>query len=60
MFEWLERARMQRDPGLESLLMSPLLRRHLHDPRFAAFARSIGLPAPVEAATDKASAAVTP
>jgi TolB-like protein/Tfp pilus assembly protein PilF len=60
MFEWLERARMQRDPGLESLLMSPLLRRHLHDPRFAAFARSIGLPAPVEAETDKASAAVTP
>jgi TolB-like protein/Flp pilus assembly protein TadD len=46
MFAWLERARVQRDPGLESVLMSPLLRRHLRDPRYAAFARKVGLPWP--------------
>jgi len=60
MFQWLERARMQRDPGLESLLMSPLLRRYLQDPRFAAFARSVGLPAPGDATIPNASGAVTP
>jgi len=45
-FRWLERARVQKDPGLESLLTSPLLLRYKDDPRFAAFVQSIGLSMP--------------
>ena len=46
MFHWLERAHVQRDPGLEGLLYSPFLKRYEDDPRFAAFARKVGLPWP--------------
>jgi len=47
-FRWLERARVQQDPGLEGLLASALLLRYEGDPRFAAFVRKLGL-APVSA-----------
>ena len=57
MFAWMERARLQRDPGLQSLLYDAPLLRYRDDPRFAAFARRIGLPTPVEAAAaDKTTA----
>lgn len=45
-FRWLERARVQQDPGLEGLLASPMLLRYRDDPRFAAFVRRIGLSMP--------------
>jgi len=44
MFQWLERAHAQLDPGLEGLLYSPFLQRYEDDPRFAAYARKVGLP----------------
>jgi TolB-like protein/Tfp pilus assembly protein PilF len=47
-FRWLERARVQKDPGLEGLLTSALLLRYRDDPRFAAFVRKVGL-APISA-----------
>jgi hypothetical protein len=43
-FEWLERARDQRDPGLSALLGNPLLRSLHGDPRWAALLQSLGLP----------------
>jgi hypothetical protein len=46
MFRWLERAHAQRDPGIENLLYSPLLQPYEDDPRFAAYARKVGLPWP--------------
>jgi thioredoxin-like negative regulator of GroEL len=48
-FEWLDRASTYRDPGTGSLLINPFLARYKDDPRFAAFCRKVGLPAPVEA-----------
>jgi len=45
-FEWLERARASRDPGIGLLLYDPLLRPYRDDPRFAAFCRKVGLPVP--------------
>jgi serine/threonine-protein kinase len=47
-FRWLERARVQKDPGLEGLLTSPLLLRYKNDPRFAPFVRKIGLSMPAQ------------
>jgi TolB-like protein len=44
MFEWLERAWANRDPGLRRLLGDPFLAPYREDPRFAAFRRKIGLP----------------
>lgn len=43
-FEWLERARQQRDPGLSALLGNPLLTKLHDDPRWAALLASLGLP----------------
>src|ERR1700730_14192523 len=42
-FEWLERARRQRDPGLGDLLKDPLLEKLHDDPRWNAFVRAMGL-----------------
>ena len=42
-FEWLERARRQRDPGLGNLRKDPLLENLYHDPRWNAFLHTMGL-----------------
>jgi len=42
-FEWLERARRQRDAGLPSLRKDPLLVNVRGDPRWNAFLRTMGL-----------------
>jgi len=42
-FEWLERARRQRDPGLGALRMDPTLENLHADPRWNAFLRTMGL-----------------
>ena len=42
-FEWLDRARRQRDPGLASLRKDPLLTNLQGDPRWDAFLRKMGL-----------------
>jgi adenylate cyclase len=42
-FEWLERARRQRDPGLGDLRKDPLLENLYADPRWNAFLRTMGL-----------------
>jgi TolB-like protein len=46
MFEWLDRAWANRDPGISSLLYDPMLLRYESDPRFAVFCKKIGLPVP--------------
>jgi len=42
-FEWLERARQQRDPGLAGLHKDPLLTNLHDDPRWNAFLHTMGL-----------------
>jgi TolB-like protein/class 3 adenylate cyclase len=42
-FEWLERARRQRDPGLGQLRRDPLLENLHDDPRWEKFLQSMGL-----------------
>jgi tetratricopeptide (TPR) repeat protein len=42
-FEWLERARRQRDPGLGTLRSDPFLANLQGDPRWIAFVRTMGL-----------------
>lgn len=42
-FEWLERARRQRDPGLAGLHKDPLLTNLQDDPRWNTFLRTMGL-----------------
>jgi tetratricopeptide (TPR) repeat protein len=42
-FEWLERARQQRDSGLGNLLQDPLLENLHSDPRWNAFLHTMGL-----------------
>src|SRR5213594_3337253 len=42
-FEWLERARRQRDPGLGNLRKDPLLANLHADPRWNAFLHTMGL-----------------
>ena len=42
-FQWLERARRQRDPGLASLRKDPLLSNLRDDPRWSAFLHIMGL-----------------
>jgi tetratricopeptide (TPR) repeat protein len=49
MFLWLERARVNRDAGIELMLFDPFILRYKNDPRFAAFARKVGLPATTDA-----------
>jgi TolB-like protein/Tfp pilus assembly protein PilF len=48
-FEWLDRAYVNRDPGIDQLLYDPILLRYKGDPRFATFCRKVGLPIPAEA-----------
>jgi len=43
-FEWLDRAWTNRDPGIQFLLVDPLILRYQGDARFAAFCRKAGLP----------------
>ena len=50
-FEWLERARVTRDPGVGNTLIDPLVMRYKTDPRLAAFCKSVGLPPPTESQT---------
>jgi TolB-like protein/Flp pilus assembly protein TadD len=45
-FEWLDRAWTNRDSGIQYLLFDPFISRYKDDPRFAAFCRKVGLPAP--------------
>jgi len=47
-FEWLDRARSNRDSDIGYLLTDPFIRRYKDDPRFAAFCRKVGLPTPAE------------
>jgi hypothetical protein len=42
-FDWLERAYLQRDGGLTSMKINPLLRSLHVDPRWGAFLRKMGL-----------------
>lgn len=46
-FEWLERARRQRDSGLGAMARSSFLEKIRDDPRWAPFWESVGLPASV-------------
>jgi Flp pilus assembly protein TadD len=50
MFQWLDRAWAQRDPGITGLLYDPFILRYKDDPRFAAFCKKVGLPTPAEVA----------
>ncbi len=50
-FEWLDRAWDNRDPGIQFLLVDPLILRYAGDPRFAAFCKKAGMP---ETTTGKA------
>jgi len=50
LFAWLDKAWVQRDPGIGFLLYDPLILRHRDDPRFAAFCRKVGLPSITDAA----------
>jgi TolB-like protein/Tfp pilus assembly protein PilF len=53
-FEWLDRAWINRDSGIQFLLYDPFILRYKDDPRFEAFCRKVGLPVPGEAPADKA------
>ena len=43
-FEWLDRAWANRDPGINRLWFDPFILRDRQDPRFAEFCRKAGLP----------------
>lgn len=49
MFQWLERAWANRDPGIGYLLSDPFILRYQQDPRFPAFCRKVGLPTTTDA-----------
>ena len=51
MFEWLERAYTERDPGLTQLLVTPFILSYRDDPRFAAFCEKLKLQVPPAAVT---------
>ena len=46
MFEWLERAYVEHDPGLTQLLLTPFILTYKDDPRFAAFCQKLKVPFP--------------
>jgi tetratricopeptide (TPR) repeat protein len=54
-FEWLDRAWSNRDTGIVFLLYDPFILRYKNDPRFAAFCRKVGLPAPGETSGGKST-----
>jgi TolB-like protein/cytochrome c-type biogenesis protein CcmH/NrfG len=43
-FKWLDRAYVQRNPGLIETKVDPLLKSLHHDPRYAAFLKKLNLP----------------
>ena len=43
-FEWLDRAYAQRDPGLMTTKVEPLLKSLHNDPRYSAFLKKLNLP----------------
>jgi TolB-like protein/Tfp pilus assembly protein PilF len=47
-FAWLDKAWSNRDAGIAQLLFDSFILRYKDDPRFAAFCRKVGLPAPAE------------
>ncbi|HJU07687.1 MAG TPA: hypothetical protein VJ727_04320 [Rhodanobacteraceae bacterium] len=49
MFQWLERARSNRDPGIGYLLSDPFILRYQRDSRFIAFCEKVGLPTTTDA-----------
>jgi TolB-like protein/tetratricopeptide (TPR) repeat protein len=51
MFEWLDRAYTERDPGLTQLLVTPFILTYKNDPRFAAFCLKLKLPVPTTVVT---------
>ena len=55
MFQWLGKAWVARDPGMQSLLYDALLLRYRNDPRYATLARQVGLPWPPTAAATAAT-----
>jgi TolB-like protein/Tfp pilus assembly protein PilF len=52
-FQWLDRAWKQHDPGVSYLLNDPLILRYRDDPRFAAFCHKVGLPTTTDAVAMK-------
>ena len=46
MFDWLERAYTEHDPGLTQLLVTPFILNYRDDPRFAAFCQKLKLQVP--------------
>ena len=49
MFEWLDHAWKNRDPGVSSLLSDPFILLYKDDLRFAAYCRKVGLPTTTDA-----------
>jgi hypothetical protein len=54
-FEWLDRAWSNRDPGILNLHFDPFILRFRDDPRFAAFCRKVGLSVPGETSSRRKS-----
>ncbi|MGH8190250.1 MAG: tetratricopeptide repeat protein [Rhodanobacteraceae bacterium] len=52
-FQWLDRAWASRDPGIGYLLYDPFILRYRDDPRFAAYAKKVGLPTTTDAVAMK-------
>jgi len=53
MFDWLERAHTEHDPGLTQLLLTPFILNYRDDPRFAAFCQKLRLQVPPAAITER-------
>jgi TolB-like protein/tetratricopeptide (TPR) repeat protein len=51
MFDWLERAYTERDPGLTQLLATPFILNYRNDPRFAALCQKLKVQVPPPAVT---------
>ena len=51
MFDWLERAYTEQDPGLTQLLGTPFIMNYRDDPRFAAFCQKLKVPLPTTVLT---------
>ncbi len=59
-FAWLDRGWAARDPGICKLLLDPFLLAYKDDPRFAAFCRKVGLPAPGAAVPSATGSTASP
>jgi TolB-like protein/Tfp pilus assembly protein PilF len=55
MFDWLQRAWTQHDPGFAGMLTDPFVLVYQHDPRFATLCKQAGLPLPGQPLPDVAS-----